>query len=149
MVLEGLDDLYRDAILEHSRNPLNNDPLPEPDIAADGVNPFCGDEVRLQVLLDENGRVARVGLQVVGCSINKAAGSMLTAAIQGKTLNEIDSLSDTFNRMMMSGEASVQDQADLSELMALSGVRALPVRIKCALLSWSTLRDGIRVYQRG
>ena len=147
MVLQGLDDLYRDAILEHSRSPLNHEPLANPHITADGVNPFCGDEVHLQILLGENGRVARVGLQVEGCSINRATGSMLSAAILGKSLEEIDGLAAAFNEMMKDGEASVRDRANLSELTALSGVRAFPVRIKCALLSWSTLDGGIREYR--
>ena len=149
MVLQGLDDLYRDTILEHSRSPLNHEPVTDPHITADGVNPFCGDEVHLQILLDENRRVARVGLQVEGCSINRATGSMLSAAILGKSLEEIDGLAAAFNEMMKDGEASVRDRADLSELTALSGVRAFPVRIKCALLSWSTLDDGIREYRGG
>jgi len=147
MALEGLDELYRDAILEHSRSPLNHEPLANPHITADGVNPFCGDEVHLQILLDENGRVARVGLQVEGCSINRATGSMLSAAILGKSLEEIDGLAAAFNEMMKDGVEAVRDRADLSELTALSGVRAFPVRIKCALLSWSTLDDGIREYR--
>ena len=149
MVLEGLDELYRDAILEHSGNPRNHEPLSDPDFTADGVNPFCGDEVHLQIGVDENGRVARVGAQVVGCSINRASGSMLSAAIVGKSLDEIDSLARAFDMMMSDGEASVPDRADLRELRALSGVRAFPVRIKCALLAWSALDDGIGEYRAG
>jgi len=147
MVLEGLDDLYRDTILKHSRHPLTHEPPPDPDIMADGVNVFCGDEVHLQILLDDNGRVARVGLQVEGCSINRAAGSMLSAAINGRSLEEIDVLAEAFNEMMRDGEASVQDRVDFNELRALSGLRAFPVRVKCALLSWSALRDGIREHR--
>ena len=74
---------------------------------------------------------------------------MLSAAIVGKSLDEIDSLARAFDMMMSDGEASVPDRADLRELRALSGVRAFPVRIKCALLAWSALDDGIGEYRAG
>ena len=92
MELNRLDDLYRDAILDHRRNPRNHERLSAPDIMGDAINPFCGDEIHLQLNLDSERRVSGVGLQGEGCSINLAAGSMLTEAIQGKALDEVDAL---------------------------------------------------------
>ena len=100
MVLEGLDELYRNAILEHSRNPRNQESITNPDIHSDGINPFCGDEVHLQIRLDDTKRVVCVGLQIEGCAINRATGSMLSEAILCKSLVEINRLTTAFNNMM-------------------------------------------------
>jgi nitrogen fixation NifU-like protein len=140
MAIEELDDLYRDVILDHCRNPRNRPRLEAPDIEARAVNPFCGDEIDLQIRLDERGRVARVGLQSAGCSINQASGSLLSEAIIGKTLDELEALSATFTAMMR-GPADGEAPETLGDLKAMSGVRRFPVRIKCALLAWSALQE--------
>ncbi len=146
MALDDLDGLYRDAILDHCRNPRNRDRVEDPDISADGVNPFCGDEIYLQVALDSEGRIARIGLQAVGCAINQASGSILTEAVRGRTISEAVSTSETFRSMMSErGQAAV---AVSSPLDALAGVKQAPVRVKCALLAWSTLDDGIDQHRR-
>ena len=143
MRFEELDDLYHETILEHRRHPRNSDELEDPDITAHGVNPFCGDEIHVQIALDNEGRVSRVGLQGVGCAINQATGSMLSDAIQGKTLDEVEALSKAFNDLMTGGPHS----DGLGELTALESVRQFPIRIKCALLAWSALDDGIEGYE--
>ena len=147
MELPQLDDLYRDSILDHRRNPRNSDKLDNATIIGDSVNPFCGDEIHLQIDLDADGRVERVGLQGEGCSINQAAGSMLTEALLGKTLPEISSLIATFKRMMQGDSDAETQLGDENDLPSLIGVRTFPVRIKCALLSWSALEDGVLSYR--
>ena len=142
MRFEELDDLYHETILEHRRHPRDSDRLEDPDITADGVNPFCGDEIHIQIALDSEGRVARVGLQGVGCAINQATGSMLSDAIRGKTLDEVEALSKAFNGLMTGGP----HPDGLGDLTTLESVRQFPVRIKCALLAWSALDDGIEDY---
>ena len=146
MALDELDGLYRDAILDHSRNPRNRDRVEAPDISADGVNPFCGDEVHIQVTLDDDGRIEHIGLQGVGCAINQASGSMLTEAVHGRTLDEVASASEAFRNMMQGqdDEAGVESPLD-----TLAGVKMVPVRIKCALLAWSTFDDGIEEHRHG
>ena len=146
MELNRLDDLYREAILDHRRNPRNRERVKAPDIEGDAINPFCGDEIHLQIALDD-GRVADVGLQGDGCSINLAAGSMLAEAIQGKALNDVDALVGLYRRMMRGdaeAEAALRSEGDLSNL---AGVRDYPVRIKCALLPLSALTQGIEFYK--
>ena len=147
MELNRLDDLYRDAILEHRRNPRNYDRLSHPDIVGDAINPFCGDEIHLQISLDAELRISGVGLQGEGCSINLAAGSMLTEAIQGKALAEVGVLMDLI-RSMMRGDVEAEhllgSEGDLSNL---AGVRDYPVRIKCALLPLSALTQGIESFK--
>ena len=146
MELNRLDDLYREAILDHRRNPRNHEAISAPDIVGDAINPFCGDEIHLQINLDDGLRVTGVGLQGEGCSINLAAGSMLTEAIQGKALNEIDVLVGLVRRMMQGdadAEVLLRSEGDLTNL---AGVRDYPVRIKCALLPLSALTQGIQSY---
>ncbi len=142
MRFEELDDLYQEKILEHRRHPRNGEKLADPDISADAVNPFCGDEIHIQIALDGDGRVERVGLQGVGCSINQATGSMLSDAIKGKTPDDLRVLSERFNGLMRGGESD-----GLGELETLAGVRQFPVRIKCALLPWTALEVGIKAYR--
>ena len=147
MELNRLDDLYRDAILDHRRNPRNQERLISPDIVGDAINPFCGDEIHLQLNLDDESRISGVGLQGEGCSINLAAGSMLAEALKGKALSEVGALMGLI-RSMMRGDAEAEDllrrEGDLSNL---SGVRDYPVRIKCALLPLSALTQGIESYK--
>ena len=144
MALRNLDEIYRDdLILDHRRNPRNPVRLNDPDIVADGVNPFCGDEIHLQIRLDAGGRVSEVGFQGEGCSINQATGSMLSEAIKGLTLSEAAGLSDRFHRMMQGSEPTPEQLADLGDLGSMAKVRDFPVRIKCALLACSTLEDGL------
>ena len=149
MALDELDELYRDSILSHVRNPRNSTVVPDADVTGESINPFCGDEISLQLRLDEAGRVARVGLQGRGCSINRAAGSIMGEAIRGRSLDEIEELSDLFRGMMRSTKRAHNEWAQLGELEVLSGVTRFPVRIKCALLPWSALDDGIDEYRRG
>ena len=148
MRFNELDGMYREEILEHSRDPRNQQKLADADITAEGVNPFCGDEIHLQVRIDGHGRVQEVGLQGVGCAINKATGSMLTQLIEGRTLNEIEALSNGFSKLMQGDAPSEAELANLGELGVMSDVRRFPVRIKCALLAWDTLADGIDDYRR-
>ena len=140
-----LDGLYRDeVILDHRRNPRNPDSLEDADITADGVNPFCGDEIHLQIKLDDRGRVSQVGFQGAGCAINQATGSMVSEAIEGTTLDEIGAMLEAFREMLRGDDEPTRDQlTELGDLAALIGVRAFPVRIKCALLAWATLEDAM------
>lgn len=146
MALANLDEIYRDdAILDHRRNPRNPARLADADIIADSVNPFCGDEIHLQIRLDAGGRAIAVGFQGEGCSINQAAGSMLSEAVKGRTPPEMLALADEFRRMLQSPTPpAAETLASLGDdLASLSKVREFPVRIKCALLAWSTLEDGV------
>jgi nitrogen fixation NifU-like protein len=148
MALNELDDLYREAILDHSRNPRNSDEVKDADITGNAVNPFCGDEIHLQIRLSDEGHVEHIGLQGEGCSINQATGSMITKAIKGKTLEEIEAVSTLFKSMIRGHSPTEEEIKELGELESLSSVRQFPVRIKCALLAWSALEDGIDEYRK-
>ena len=139
----SIDELYHDAILDHRRNPRNQAVLDSPDASARAVNPFCGDEVDVQLVFAD-GRISDVGVQAVGCSINQSTASMLSEAVVGKTAEEIRRLAMAFEGIM-DGDVPLgdSDAAAMYDLPTLSAVREYPVRIKCALLAWSALEDAL------
>lgn len=137
----GLDSLYKEVILDHYRNPRNRAELVDVDRHADGNNPLCGDKVSLELTI-EGDVVTGVAVRGQGCSISQAAGSLMSEAIKGKKLSEIARLRQLFSTMMTSDESIVDPErpgAVLGEIEALAGVKAFPVRIKCASLPWATL----------
>ncbi len=143
----SVDELYREVILDHYRNPRRKGRLHGDVLHADGENPSCGDEFSIDIRLDGD-IVEDAAIQGQGCSISQASGSMMADAIVGKTLDEVDELGRNF-RLMMSieeGENPVDPDrpgATLGDLEALQGVRKFPVRIKCADLPWATLASAL------
>jgi nitrogen fixation protein NifU and related proteins len=144
----SLEDLYREVILDHYRNPRNQGHLEHPDARAQGVNPLCGDEVTIELGFDGD-VVTAVAVDSQGCSISQSSASMMTEAIRGKTRGEIEQLITRFRQMMsLDGEADLgldpeRPGAVLGDLEALQGVRNYPVRIKCANLAWNTLIEAL------
>ena len=145
--MPGLEDLYREIILDHYRTPRNRGELPVPPARhAEGHNPLCGDEI--SVFLDieqENGVdvVNDVKVTGQGCSISQSSASMMSQAVKGKSIAEVQALVRRFKGMMSveDAEATVDGDGDvkLGDLEALQGVVKFPVRIKCATLAWNTL----------
>lgn len=151
--MPGLEDLYREIILDHYRTPRNRGELPTPPaVTARGHNPLCGDEITVYVQVDGD-TVCDVKVGGQGCSISQSSASMMTQAIEGKSIDEIRALVKRFKTMMSidedDGGASVdeppaaEDVADLGDLAALQGVVKFPVRIKCATLAWNTLVEAL------
>ena len=135
-----LDDLYRDIIIDHYRNPRHKGHLESPTAAHEGLNPLCGDEVTIEVSV-KDGQLAEIAYSGSGCSISQSSASMMTEATAGKSLPDVRSLIDEFTAMMRSTEEIESDT--LGDLEALSGVRKFPVRIKCATLAWHTLNEAL------
>lgn len=140
-----LEELYREIILDHYTHPRNRGKLEGADIAVEGVNPSCGDEISLYARV-RDGRLEEVRFEGRGCSISQASASMMTEAVRGKTLAAAQDLVDRFKGMMHGQPA---DEQELGDLVALQGVRKFPVRIKCATLAWVALQQGLREYQAG
>lgn len=137
----GLDNLYKEVILDHYRNPRNRVHLDGADRHADGNNPLCGDKISVDLLLDGD-TVSAIAVTGQGCSISQASASLMSEAIKGKSFDEIHRLRQLFTTMMTSEDSIVDPDrpgATLGELEALAGVKAFPVRIKCASLPWATL----------
>jgi nitrogen fixation protein NifU and related proteins len=154
--MPGLEDLYREIILDHYRNPRNRGELEAPPAhKVEGFNPLCGDEI--VVYLDLDGDTVRdIRIAGQGCSISQSSASMMSAAVKGRSLHDVKDLTRAFKAMMSIHESSLDgDGADgapemddvpdvkLGDLEALRGVVKFPVRIKCATLSWNTLAQGI------
>jgi nitrogen fixation NifU-like protein len=152
--MPGLEDLYREIILDHYRSPRNRGELPVPPARhALGHNPLCGDEVTVYLDVTDVGGVATVSDVKVsgqGCSISQSSASMMTQAIKGKSVDETRALFNRF-KAMMGVEAGDGDGAEapdgvevsLGDLEALQGVVKFPVRIKCATLAWNTLAQAL------
>lgn len=134
----SLDELYREVILDHYRSPRNKGHLAGADLDVEMLNPLCGDEVRITARL-EGDVIREVRFLGKGCSISMASASMMTEAVQGKTVEEAKELIRAF-KAMMRGEAGPDGLGDLA---ALQGVAKFPVRIKCATLAWNTLQKGL------
>jgi nitrogen fixation NifU-like protein len=153
--MPGLEDLYREIILDHYRNPRNRGELPVPPAhRTEGFNPLCGDEIVVFVEVAD-GRVADIRIAGQGCSISQSSASMMTSAVKGKTIDEVAELTRAFKAMMSIHEAGLEgeetsddgvaeaSEVSLGDLEALRGVVKFPVRIKCATLSWNTLAQAL------
>ncbi|MBP7861870.1 SUF system NifU family Fe-S cluster assembly protein [bacterium] len=138
-----VDDLYRETILDHYHNPRNRGTISDATVSTEGVNPLCGDELRLFLKI-ENGVVCDIKLESRGCSINTASGSMMSELVLGKSLEEAQAVISEFKNMMLTKGEDVTLPEELEELEALQGVKKYPVRIKCALLPWNTLDEGLK-----
>jgi nitrogen fixation NifU-like protein len=145
--MTSLDELYREVILDHYRNPRHRGSLSGPHIHAEGQNPSCGDEFSLDLIV-EDGMVKDVAISGQGCSISQASGSMMADKIVGMSIGEVRDIAHKFKIMMSieDGENPVDPERPgsvLGDLEALQGVRKFPVRIKCADLAWTTLEDAL------
>jgi nitrogen fixation protein NifU and related proteins len=140
--MTDLSDLYQQIIVEHNRAPRNFKKLAHPTRAAEGANPLCGDQIKLEVELAGD-RIADIGFQGSGCAISQASASLLTGAVQGKSAAEAQELFRQVHTMLTSAPGTPVDTAKLGKLAALAGVRQFPVRVKCASLPWHTLRAAL------
>lgn len=136
-----LASLYQQLILDHYRHPRNKGELDPSTVDVHVYNPVCGDEVRLQMLVEDD-RIAEVKFRGQGCSISQAAVSIMTQLLKGKSLADADALAARFTQMMH-GDADVGKDKNLGDLRALQGVSKFPVRIKCALLGFDALRQAV------
>ena len=135
-----LRELYQELILDHSRSPHNYREFAEATHQAKGHNPLCGDTVTVYLVLDGD-RVKEVGFQGRGCAISKASASLMTDAIKGMTLAELHALFTEFRTLVTDG--SVDRGESLGKLQVFSGLSAYPLRVKCATLSWHTLKAAV------
>lgn len=138
------DDLYRETILDHYHHPRNQGILAEPTVKVEGINPLCGDEITLYLIVND-GSIADLKLEAKGCSINMASGSMMTEAVKGKSIAEAQKVTETVKEMMTGKSQEDLLPGELEELESLRGVKKYPVRIKCALLPWNTLLEAFKI----
>ena len=137
-----LGALYQEVILDHYKRPRNRGSVDPHDADIHMRNPSCGDEVRLQLRL-EDGRVAAIGFTGEGCSISQASSSMMTDLVKGKTPEEALAIARRFTEMMH-GDASAAQDKGLGQARVLQGVSKFPARVKCALLAWDAFQEGVK-----
>ncbi|MHB1709804.1 MAG: Fe-S cluster assembly sulfur transfer protein SufU [Acidimicrobiales bacterium] len=162
--MAGLEDLYREIILDHYRSPRNRGELVSPPAQrVEGFNPLCGDEI-VVTLEVKDGAVSDIKIGGTGCSISQSSASLMSTAVKGKPVPEVRELIRTFKGMMSIHESTLPGKAarddveaeqqpldldSIGELAALQGVVKFPVRIKCATLSWNTLAQGLDEAEAG
>jgi nitrogen fixation protein NifU and related proteins len=136
-----LQELYREVILDHNREPRNFGELPDADRVIEGVNPLCGDRMTLYVKLAD-GIVKDVRFKGTGCAISVASSSLMTERVKGAT---IPATLDLFAKIhdMLTGAKTDHPPDELDKLAALAGVREYPTRVKCATLAWHALRAAV------
>lgn len=137
--MSDLRELYQEVILDHYRRPRNFAALDDANRKAEGYNPLCGDRVTIYLRVAD-GVVRAASFQGSGCAISTASASLMTEAVQGKTLAEAEALFEQFHGLVTGAERAPQE---LGKLEALGGVRDYPVRVKCATLAWHTLRSAL------
>ena len=146
------DALYGDVIMEHYRSPRHRQRLERPDAEAEEFNPFCGDRANLQLQVagsvSNDAVIAGVSAVAEGCSIIQASASLLADGVHGRTVDEASDLSQLFRDLMQGKPLPPVALEELGELGALEVVRQYPVRIKCALLPWVALEEGLRRLHR-
>jgi nitrogen fixation NifU-like protein len=135
-----LDSLYQEVILDHYKRPLHKKLSPDFSAQVHHVNPSCGDEITLNVMI-KNGLVENVTWEGVGCSISQASTSIAADLMIGKSLAEALSAVDSFSQLMSSKGTEAGDEEVLEDGVALAGVSKFPARIKCALLGWMAFKD--------
>ncbi len=136
----ALDDIYKEVILDHYKNPRNKRELPGAELQRHANNPLCGDEITVFAHV-EGASIAEVAFQGAGCSISQSSASMMTEAVTGANVEDAKALVADF-RGMMAGEAE-PDEDRFGDLVALKGVVQYPIRIKCAVLAWDVLQDAL------
>ena len=162
--MPGIDDLYREIILDHYRSPRNRGELPSPPATrAEGFNPLCGDEIVIYIDVDDAGVITDIAIGGQGCSISQSSASMMSTVVKGHTISDARQLIHAFKSMMSIHEDSLSGESNhshedvphqdvvlddgtpmkLGDLEALEGVVKFPVRIKCATLSWNTLAQAL------
>ena len=139
MSADPFDDLYRELILEHYKKPRNHGPIPTAPIHVEGVNPVCGDEIHIDMNVDD-GVIKDIGFWGSGCSISQSSASMMTDRLKGRPASEAKDVMTEVRAMLIDGAPAGNDLGDLE---ALEGVAKLPVRVKCALLCWNVLDQGL------
>jgi nitrogen fixation NifU-like protein len=137
----SLEELYKEVILDHYKNPRNKRDVPDAPLSCHRNNPLCGDEITVYADLSD-GVVTDVAFQGQGCSISMSSASMMTEAVTGKPAAEALAMAAEF-RSMMAGEADPSED-EFGELVALKGVVKYPIRVKCAVLAWDVLQEALQ-----
>jgi nitrogen fixation NifU-like protein len=136
-------DLYRELILDHSRNPRHFGRLDDATHSADGINPLCGDKLKLYLRVSEEGRIESSSFEGSGCAISVASASLMTDTVTGLPVDQAETWFEEITQRLTSDASTSNSNPDLEKLRALDGVRAYPARVKCATLAWHALHSAL------
>ncbi|TVT49623.1 MAG: SUF system NifU family Fe-S cluster assembly protein [Denitromonas halophila] len=134
----NLRELYQEVIFDHNRQPRNFHDMPDADHHADGHNPLCGDQLTVYLRIN-NDVIEDVSFVGHGCAISTASASLMTEAVKGKTVAEVEALFKDFHALL----TETPPDRDFGKLAVLTGVREFPARVKCATLAWHTLHNAL------
>ena len=137
-----LDELYQDIIIEHNQNPQNYGDIPDSTHSAEGFNPFCGDTIKIYLLVQGN-TITDIKFSGSGCAISQASTSMMTEHLKNMTLEQAKEVFQKFHAMVTNDTGVIEEIPILGDLQSLAGVSAYPARIKCAILGWHALNSAI------
>lgn len=137
-------ELYREILNEHNINPSHKQNMDSPTFCMEGVNPSCGDQITLQMKLDENGKICDTSFTGSGCAISQASVDMMADVLIGKTKEEALALAEIFDRMIK-GSVTEEELEQLDEAAALQDISHMPARVKCAMLGWRTMKQMLGV----
>jgi nitrogen fixation NifU-like protein len=141
---DDVRDLYRDLILDHARNPRHFGKLDHTTHSAEGINPLCGDKLRLYLDVDADDTIKGAAFEGSGCAISVASASLLTDTVIGLSSEDAMAIFDAVAAQLSGGDAPGDRKVDLGKLRALAGVREYPTRVKCATLAWHALKSALR-----
>lgn len=137
-----LDELYQDIIIDHNQNPQNYGNISDATHTAEGFNPFCGDNIKIYLLVQEE-TITDIKFSGSGCAISQASASMMTDQLKNMPLEQAKKVFQEFHTMMTNDTGVIKEMPILGDLQSLAGVSAYPARIKCAILGWHTLNSAI------
>ncbi|NLZ37493.1 MAG: SUF system NifU family Fe-S cluster assembly protein [Clostridiales bacterium] len=140
-------DIYREIINEHNLHPSHKGEINDPSYELDGVNPSCGDKIKLQFKIDENGIIEDAVFSGSGCAVSQASCDIMLDLVIGKTRDEAEKITEAFMRMIK-GEASEEELEILEEAEALADIAHMPARVKCAVLGWRTMEKILKENRR-
>ena len=139
-----LDELYQEVILDHNRHPHNWGRLEKPNAYSHAHNALCGDDYHLDLFVAKGGVIEKVKVEGAGCAISKASASMMTDAVIGKSINDVEQIKQNFIHLLTDNTVSSEVREGAGKLKFFEGVKNFPVRVKCATLAWHALEDALK-----
>ncbi|HEY5048657.1 MAG TPA: SUF system NifU family Fe-S cluster assembly protein [Rhizomicrobium sp.] len=140
---ESLRDLYQEVILDHSRHPRHFGPLADATHSGEGLNPLCGDRVKIYLNVNGMGRIEDISFEGRGCAISQASASLMTDMVKGRNLDDAERLMGGFLHLVKGEDAGALSGEDRERLDVMGGVSEFPMRVKCATLAWHTMKSAL------
>ena len=136
-----LQEVYQELIMDHYRHPRHFGTLSHPTHQGEGINPLCGDDIKLYLEINKTNKIQHIQFTSEGCALSRASASMMTEALKGKTVEDALSLFEQFHQSMLSDTPSTR--VELDKIRILAQVKAFPMRVKCVTLPWHTLKAAL------